>query len=101
MANFSASDEDSNTKRKKKRSKFKEREENCKRQHKKNSSLYCSLHGGKKSHTSRECKVVKARAKDKDNHKYATKYYKRKSRELNLLEIEVAHQRANYLKYKS
>ena len=47
MAKFYASDEDSDTKRKKKCSKFKEREENGKKCHKKNSSLYCSLHGEK------------------------------------------------------
>ena len=74
VAKFSASDEDSNTKRKKKRSKFKEREENGRKIHKKNSSLYCSLHGENKIHTSGEWKFLKARAKDKYNHKYATKY---------------------------
>ena len=84
-AKFSASDEDSHTKRKKKRSNFKEREGNGKKRHKKLSSLYCSLHGEKKSHNTRKCKVIKARPKDKDNHEYSTKYYKRKSREVKLL----------------
>ena len=42
---FSASDKDSYTKREKKCYKFKEREDNVKKRHKKNSSLYCSLHG--------------------------------------------------------
>ena len=46
-AKFSASDEDSNTNRKKKHSKFKERDENGKKCHKKQSSLYCFLHGEK------------------------------------------------------
>ena len=50
VAKFSTSDEDSDTKRKKKCSKFKEREENGKKRHRKNSSLYFSLHGEKKSH---------------------------------------------------
>ena len=59
MDKFSASEEDSNTKRHKKRSKSKECEENGKKRHKKNSSLYCSLHGENKSHTSREWKVLK------------------------------------------
>ena len=36
------------------------------------------------SHTKRECKVLKAKGKDKT--KYSTKDYKRKSREVNLLE---------------
>ena len=100
MDKFSASEEDSETKIKKKRSKFKQHEENGKKRHKKNSSLYYSLHGKNKSHTSRECKLIKARNKDKYNPKYATKYYKRKSTEVNLLEREAAHQRAKYLKYK-
>ena len=39
-AKFDASDKDSNTKRKKNRSKFKERDENGKKRHKKKSSLY-------------------------------------------------------------
>ena len=64
VANFSASDKVSDTKRKKKRSKFKEREENVQKCHKKNSSLYCSLHGENKGHTSREYKLIKARAED-------------------------------------
>ena len=53
VAKFSASDEDSDTKRHKKRSKFKEREDNGNKHHKKNSTLYCSLHCENKSHTSR------------------------------------------------
>ena len=95
VAKFSASDEDSDTNRHKKRSKFKEHEENGNKYRKKNSSLYCSLHGENKIHNTRKCKVIKARPKDKDNHEYSTKYYKRKSREVKLLEIEVAHQSAN------
>ena len=63
-----ASDEDSNTKRNKKRSKFKERDENGKKRHKKQSLLYCYLHG-KKIHTTRECKLLKARTKDIDKPK--------------------------------
>ena len=78
MAIFAASYEDISTKRHKKRSKFKEREENGKKCRKKNSSLYCSLHGEIKSHTSRECNVLKKSAKDKDNPKYGKHYYKNK-----------------------
>ena len=54
----------------------------------------------KKIHTTRECKILKSKTKDKDNPKYSTKDYKTKSREMNLLEREAAHQRAKYLKYK-
>ena len=70
VAKFSASDEDSDTKRQKKRPKFKEREENGKKLNKKNSSLYWSLHGENKIHASREWKVLKARDKDKDSTNY-------------------------------
>ena len=73
VAKFSASDEDSDTKRKKNRSKFKECEGKGKKYHNKNYSIYCSLYGENKSYTSRECKFLKERAKDKDNPKYATK----------------------------
>ena len=95
MAKFSDSDKDSETKRHKKRSKFKEREEDGKKRHKQNSSLYWTFHGENKIHTSRECKDLKARAKDKDNPDYKNKF-----KELNLLEIEASHQRDKYLKYK-
>ena len=95
---FAASDEDSNTKKKKKRPKFKEQDENSKKLHKKQSSLYCYLHGENRSHTTRERKVSKARTEDK--HNYSRKEYKRKSREVNLLEKEASHQRTKYLKYK-
>ena len=62
MAKFSASDEESDTKKHKNHSKkFKEREDNGKKRRKKNSSLYCSLHGEKNGHTSRDCKVPKKR----------------------------------------
>ena len=52
-AKFDASNEHKDTKRKKKRSKYKERKENGKKSHKKHSSLYCSLHGENKIHTTR------------------------------------------------
>ena len=32
----------------------------------------------KNSHTSRECKVIKSRASDKDKSKYGKRYYKKK-----------------------
>ena len=53
-AKSAASDEDRETKRNKKRCKFREREENGKKRHKKNSLLYCSLHGENRIHTTRE-----------------------------------------------
>ena len=62
-----------------------------KKLHKEKFSLYCSLHGEKNSYTFRECKVLKARAKYKDNPKYGKKDYKKKFKELNLLEGEASH----------
>ena len=70
VAKFSASDEDSDTKRHKKRSKSKERDDKGKKHRKKNSSLYCSLHSENKSYTYRECNVLNKRAKDQDKTKY-------------------------------
>ena len=76
MDKFSASDD---TKRHKKCSKkFKEREDNSKKYCKKNSSLYCSLHGENSSHTSGEWKVLKARASNKYKPKYGKKENKKK-----------------------
>ena len=87
MAKFSASDEDIDTRKNKKRSKnFKECEDNGKKR-RKNSSLYCYLHGEKNSHTSGECKVIKARASDKDKPKYDKKVYNNNFNELNLLQV--------------
>ena len=81
---FSASDEDSDTKRKKKRPESKEQDEHGMKRHKKYSSLYCSLHGEDNSHTTREWKCLKEKTQDKP--KYSTKDYNRNSREVNLLE---------------
>ena len=82
VAKFYASDEDNDTKRHKKRPNLKEREENGKIHRKKNPSLYCSLHGENKSHTSKECNVLKKRAKDKDNPKYGKSITRRSSNSL-------------------
>ena len=72
-AKFAASDKDSDTKRKKKRPKFKEQDEHGKKRHKKQYFLYCSLCGENKSHTTRECKVLKSRTKDIDKPNYSPK----------------------------
>ena len=97
VANFSASDKDSDTKRHKKSSNnFKGREDNGKKHRKDNSSLHCSLHGENKSHTSRECNILKKRAKYKDNTKYGKRDYKNKFKELNLLQAEADHQKSKY-----
>ena len=95
---FSASDEDSDTKRKKNRPNFKEQEEHGKKRHK-NNLRFIALSMVKKIHTTRDCKVLKAKTKDKP--KYPTKDYKRNYREVNLLEKEATHQRAKCLKYNN
>ena len=77
-AKSDASDEDSDTKRKKNRPKFKEQDKRGNKRHKKHSLLYCSLHGENNSRTTRERKVLKT--KTKYNPKYYTKDYTRKSR---------------------
>ena len=99
VAKISASDKDSDTKRHKNRSKkFKEREDNIEKRRKKNASLYCSLHIENKSHTSRECKFLKARDRDKCNPKYWKKDYKNNFKEINLFQAEPAHQKSKYEK---
>ena len=96
VARFYASEKDSDTKRHKNCSKFKEREDNGKKHRKKNSSLYWSLHGENKSHTSRECNVLKKRAKDKDNPKYGKNVCNKKFKELELLQAQASHQKFKY-----
>ena len=66
--------------------------------HKKNFSLYCSLHGENKSDNSGDCKVLKAGDKDKDNPRYGKNDYKKKFKELNLLQAEASHQKSKYEK---
>ena len=98
MAKFYASDEDSDTKKKMKRSrKFKEREEKGKKQCK-NSSPFCSIHGENNGNTLMECKVLKARASYKDKPKYGKNDYKKRFKELNLLQAEAAHKKSKYEK---
>ena len=100
VAKLSATYEDRYTKIKKRRYKFKEREENGNNCCNKSSSLYFSLHGENKMYTSRECNVLKKRLIDKGNPIYRKTDYKNKFKELNLLEAEASHQRAKHLKYK-
>ena len=62
-AKFAASDEDSETKRKK--NLLKSKEEHGKKLQKQHSKLYFSLHGENTSHTTRECNFLKAKGKEK------------------------------------
>ena len=95
-ANFSASDEDSEPR---KRKRVKSKDEHSKKRQKSSSKMYCSLHGENTSHTSRELNVLKAKGKEKP--KFSKKDFKKNSREFNLLEKQASHQRAKYLKYKN
>ena len=56
----------------------------------------CSLHDENKSHTSREYKVLKERAKDKDNPECEKKDYKKKFKEIILFQAEASHQNSKY-----
>ena len=94
-AKFAASDTDSETRKKKR---LKSKDEHGKKRQKCSSKMYCSLHGDNTSQTSRECNVLKSKGKEKP--KFSKKDYKKKAREVNLLEKQASHQRAKYLKYK-
>ena len=61
--------------------------------------MYCSLHGDNTSHTSRECNVLKSKGKEKP--KFSKRDFKKKSREINLLEKKASQEKEKYLKYKS
>ena len=61
-AKFSASDKDSDTKRKKKR--LKSKDEHGKKLQKQHSKLYCYLYSENTSHTTRECNVLKSKSKE-------------------------------------
>ena len=94
-AKFAASDEESDPRKKKR---VKSKDEHGKKRKKRSTKLYCSLHGDNTSHTSRECNVLKS--KGKETPKFSKKDFKKKSREVNLLEKQASHQREKYLKYK-
>ena len=95
-AKFSASDEDSEP-RKKKRTKSKD--DHGKKHKKRFIKMYCSLRGENTSHILRECNVLKS--KNQENPQFSKKDFKKKSREITLLEKKASQQKANYLKYKS
>ena len=95
-AKFAASDEDSEP-RKKKCTKTKN--DHGKKHTKRSTKMYCSLNGYNTSHNSRECNVLKSKGKDKP--KFSKRDFKKKAREINLLEKKASQEKAKYLKYKS
>ena len=95
MAKVSALDEDIDTTKNSKCSKKTKGRKDSGKKRRKNYSLYCSLHWEKNSHTSSECKALKARAAEKYKSKYENKDYKKNFKELNLLQAEAANQKSN------
>ena len=79
-AKFSASDEDSDPRKK---SRTRSKDKHGKKRKKRSTKQSCYLHGDNTSHTSRECNVLKS--KGKENPKFSKKDFKKKSREVNLL----------------
>ena len=61
--------------------------------------MYYSLHGDNTSHNSNECNVLKSKGKDKP--KFSKRDFKKKAREINLLEKKTSQEKAKYLNYKS
>ena len=95
-AEFTASDEDSELRNKKR---TKSKDDHGKKRKKRSTNMYCSLHGENTSHTSRECNVLKSKGKEKP--KFSKKDLKKKSRDINLLDNKASQQKAKYLKHKS
>ena len=95
-ANVAASDENSEPRKIKR---VKSKDEHGKKCQKRSTKLYCSPHGENTSHTSRECNVLNSKGKEKP--KFSKKDFKKKSREVNLLEKQASQQKAKYLKYKN
>ena len=79
-ANFSASNENSEPRKKKC---TKSKDNHGKKRKKFSTKIYCSLNGENTSHISRECNVLKSKGKEKP--KFSKKDFKKKSREINLL----------------
>ena len=80
-AKFAASDEDSEPRRKKR---TKTKNDHGKKHIKRSTNMYCSLHGENTSHNSKDCNTLKAKSKAKP--KFSKKDFKKKARELNLIE---------------
>ena len=91
MAKFPASDEDSNTREERTSKNTKELEDSGKKR-RTNTLIYCSIHGDNNRNTSREYKFLKSRYGEKYESKYVKRDYNNKFKELNLLQVEAAHQ---------
>ena len=95
-AKFAASDEDREPRKK---NHTKSEDDHGKKRKKCYTKMYCSLHGDNTSHTSRECNVLKSKGKEKP--KFLKRDFKKKAREINLLEKKSSQEKEKYLKYKS
>ena len=94
-AKFAASGEGSEPSNKKR---TKSKDYHGKKHKKRSVKMYYFLHGDNTSHISRECNVLKSKGKEKT--KFSQKDFKKKSREINLLENKDSQQKSKYLKYK-
>ena len=94
-AKFAASDEESEPRRKKRKTKSDRGKKSIKRSNK----MYCSLHGDNTKHNSKDCNTLKAKGKAKP--KFSKNDLKKKAREFNIIENKASLEKAKYLKYKS
>ena len=95
-AKFVASDEENNP-RSKTRSKSKS--DRGKKRPKRSTKKYCSHHGENTSHTTKKCDLLKDKGQARP--KFSKKYFKKKSKEFDLIEKKASLEKAKYLKYKS
>ena len=94
-AKFAASDEESEPRRKNRKTKS----YRVKKRIKRSTMLYCSIHGENTSHNSKDWNTLKAKGKAKL--KFSKKDFKKKAREFNLIEKKASLEKEKYLKYKS
>ena len=80
-AKFTASDKDSEPRRKKR---TKTKNDCGNKRIKRSTKMYCSLHGDNTSHNSKDCNILKYKGKAKP--KFYKKDFKKKAREFNLIE---------------
>ena len=77
----------------------KSKDDHGKKRTKRSTKVYCSLRGDNTSHNSKECNVLKSKGKDKS--KFSKRDFKKKAREINILDKKSSQQKAKYLNYKS
>ena len=86
---YAASDEESEPRRKKR---TKTKSDRGKKRIKRSTKMYCSLHGENTSHNSKDCNTLKSKGKAKP--KFSKRDFKKKSREINLIDKKASQQKA-------